>query len=142
MKRKDSKLEHLSRVPLFSALNQAELRTVGRLSDVVHYPEGKVICEEGSTGREFFLVIDGKAAVKKGKRTVATVGPGSYFGELSILDGAPRSATVVASSDMNLLVLEQREFGGVIRELPALAAKLLSAMAARLREADKKAFSH
>lgn len=142
MKRKDSKLEHLSKVPMFSALSQTELRTVGRLSDIVHYPKGEVICEEGTDGREFFLVMDGEAAVKKGKKTVAKMRPGSYFGELSVLDGGPRSATVVASTDMDLLVLEQRQFSGLIRELPAIAAKLLTAMAARVRDADKKSVSH
>lgn len=142
MKRKDSKLQHLSTVPMFSSLSQTELRTVGRLSDIVHYSEGDVICEEGTNGREFFLVMDGQAEVKKGKKTIAKMKPGSYFGELSVLDGGPRSATVVAGSDMELLVLEQRQFSGLIRELPAIGAKVLATMAARLRDADKKSFSH
>ena len=142
MKRKDSKLQHLASVPMFSSLSQTELRTVGRLSDIIRYPEGDVICEEGTNGREFFLVMDGEAAVKKGKKTIAKMVPGSYFGELSVLDGGPRSATVVARSDMELLVLEQRQFSGLIREVPTIAAKVLTTMAARLRDADKKSFSH
>jgi len=142
MKRKDIKLEHLARVPLFSSLNQNELKTLGRMSEIVYFPEGKVIFEEGTTGREFFLIIEGQAAVKKGKRTLSKVGRGSYFGELSILDGEPRSATVVAISDMELLVLEQRQFSGAIREVPSLGLKFLTAMAKRLRDSDKKALSH
>jgi CRP-like cAMP-binding protein len=73
---------------------------------------------------------------------VATLGPGQYFGELSLLDRQPRSATVEGATDMTVLVLGKREFSGLLDEVPTLAHKLLSAMAARLREADAKAFSH
>jgi CRP/FNR family transcriptional regulator, cyclic AMP receptor protein len=142
MARNDTKLEHLSRVPLFSALSKKELQHLGRTSDEVTVAEGKVLCQEGKTGHEFFLILDGEAAVKKGKKTVAKLGAGQYFGEMSLLDSGPRSATVEASSDMEVLVIGQREFAGMLEQLPGVARKLLSAMAARLRDADAKAFSH
>jgi CRP/FNR family transcriptional regulator, cyclic AMP receptor protein len=78
--------------------------------------------------------------VKRGKRRVATLGPGQYFGELALLDRRPRSATVVSETDMRLLVLAQREFSGVLEAIPSLSRKLLAAMAARLREADARAY--
>lgn len=142
MPRKDLKLDHLARVPLFSALSKKELQTIGRASDEIEVEEGKVLCEEGRPGHEFFLILDGEAAVKRGKKTVATLSPGRYFGELSLLDRGPRSATVVADSPMTLLVLGQREFSGILDQLPGVSRKLLCSMAERLRDADTKAFSH
>ena len=142
MPRKDLKLDHLARVPLFSALSKKELQTIGRASDEIEVEEGKVLCEEGKPGHEFFLILDGEAAVKRGKRTIATLAAGRYFGELSLLDRGPRSATVVADSPMTLLVLGQREFSGILDQLPGVSRKLLCSMAERLRDADTKAFSH
>ena len=139
---KDSKLEHLAQVRLFSACSNKELALIGRASDEVRVPAGKVLCQEGSIGYEFYLILDGQAVVKRGGKKVATLGPGQYFGELSLLDRQPRSATVEAATDMTVLVLGKREFSGLLDEVPTLAHKLLSAMAARLREADAKAFSH
>lgn len=102
-------------------------------------PAGRVLVEEGAPGREFFFIVDGEASVKVRNRKVARLGPGSYFGELSLLDRQPRSATVVSDTDMTLLVLDQRRFNGLLDEMPTLAHKLLAAMAQRIREADAKA---
>jgi len=142
MPRKDAKLDHLARVPLFSALSKKELQTLGRASDEIEVDAGKVLCEEGKPGHEFFLILDGEAAVKRGKKTVAKLVAGRFFGELSLLDRGPRSATVVADSPMTLLVLGQREFSGILDQLPGVSRKLLCSMAERLRDADTKAFSH
>jgi CRP/FNR family cyclic AMP-dependent transcriptional regulator len=139
---KDSKLEHLAQVRLFSACNNKELALIGRASDEIRVPAGKVLVQEGTIGYEFYLILEGQAVVKRGGKKVTTLGPGQYFGELSLLDRQPRSATVEAGTDMTVLVLGKREFSGVLDEVPALAHKLLAAMAARLREADTKAFSH
>lgn len=142
MPRKDAKLDHLARVPLFSALSKKELQTLGRASDEIEVEAGKVLCEEGKPGHEFFLILDGEAAVKRGKKTVATLDAGRYFGELSLLDRGPRSATVVADGPMTLLVLGQREFSGILDQLPGVSRKLLCSMAERLRDADARALSH
>jgi len=142
IRRKDQYLEHLAKVPLFSACSKKELQTIARASDTVEVPAGKVLVEEGKPGHEFFLIIDGNASVKRGKREIAKLGPGQYFGELALLDRGPRSASVIAKDDMEVLVLGQSEFAGGIDEVPALAHKLLTSMAQRLREADAKAYSH
>ncbi|HWW53570.1 MAG TPA: cyclic nucleotide-binding domain-containing protein [Acidimicrobiales bacterium] len=139
MARKDTKLDHLSQVRLFRACSNKELTTIGRASDEVRVPAGKVLTEEGQPGHEFYLVLEGTAAVSRKKRKVATVGPGQYFGEMALLDRGPRSATVTAETPMTLLVLGQREFSGVLDEVPGIAHKLLATMAERLREADTKA---
>lgn len=140
MARKDDKLERLGRMWLFSACTKRDLHTIGRASDEVVVAAGRTLTEEGRPGREFFLILDGKASVRRNGRRVATLGPGQYFGELSLLDRGPRSATVVADTDMRLLVLGQREFNGVLDEVSGLAHKLLRTMAGRLREADAKAY--
>ena len=115
---------------------------IGKASDEVTVPAGKDIVTEGSTGHEFFLILGGQAVVKRNGRKVATLGKGDYFGELSLLSKAERNATVSAETDLALLVLGQREFSGILDEVPGLAHKLLVSMAGRLREADGKAVSH
>lgn len=140
MPRTSAKEIDLSQIWLFAASSARDLRKVRQSLDEIHVEAGAVLCEEGSTGHEFFLIVSGKAAVKRKGRKVTTLGPGSGFGELALLDRQPRSASVVAETDMDLLVLEQRHFLGLLDTMPTLARKMLAAMASRLREADKLAF--
>ncbi len=130
----------LSKIWLFAPCSTRDLRKVRQSLDEITADAGEVLCEEGSTGHEFFLIVKGTAAVRRKGRKIATLGPGKYFGELALLDRQPRSATVVAETDMVLLVLEQRHFLGLLDTVPSLSRKLLGAMATRLREADKLAF--
>ena len=139
MARGDEKLEHLRSVRLFSAASKKELSLLGKASDEVSVPAGHELTVEGQIGHEFFLILDGQTKVKMKGRTVATLGPGQYFGELALLDKGPRNATVTAETAMTLLVLGQREFSAVLDDVPTLTHKLLQAMAARLREADARA---
>jgi len=126
---------------LFSACSNTQLRTIRRAIEEVEVPPERVLCEEGTIGREFFFIVEGKASVSQNGRRTATLGPGAYFGELALLDRKPRSATVVSETPMTLLVLEQRRFNGLLDEMPALSHKLLVAMAQRLRDADAKAIN-
>src|SRR2546423_14374551 len=96
MARKDTKLDHLARVRLFSACSKKELNTIGRASDEISVPAGKVLCEEGKPGHEFYLVLEGGVSVRRGQRKLADLGPGRHFGELSLLHRGPRHATVIA----------------------------------------------
>jgi CRP-like cAMP-binding protein len=139
---KDGKLAHLAQVRLFSTLNKKELALVGKASDEVRVSAGKVVVSEGAAGHEFYLILEGQAVVRRGGRRVAMLGPGQYFGELSLLDRGPRTATVVADTDMTVLVLGQREFTAILDLVPVVSHKLLEAMAARLRECDSRATSH
>jgi CRP/FNR family transcriptional regulator, cyclic AMP receptor protein len=124
---------------LFSACSAGQLRTIRRQVEEITVPAGRVLVEEGTMGREFFFIVEGTASVRQGARKVATLGPGNYFGELSLLDRKPRSASVTSDTDMVLLVLDQRRFNGLLDEMPTLSHKLLAAMAQRIREADAKA---
>jgi len=129
----------LSTIWLFSTCSSRDLRTIRRALEEVTVKTGRVLCEEGTIGREFFIIVEGQASVRRNGRKIASLGPGQYFGELALLDRRPRSATVVSDTDMVLLVLGQRQFHGVLDAVPALSHKLLAAMATRLRESDQKA---
>jgi CRP-like cAMP-binding protein len=142
MANKDEYLDHLAEVPLFSACTRKDLQLIARASDEVSVKDGRVLVEQGKPGHEFFLILEGTAVVRRNNRKVADLGPGQYFGELSLLDRGPRTATVVATSDARVLVLGQREFLGVLDEVPGLAYKILRLMAHRLREADLRNVKH
>ncbi len=140
MAQRDAYLEHLSSVPLFSACSRRELQKIAKASEEMHFEEGKELVQQGATGREAFIILNGTAGVKRSNRKIATLGPGECFGELSLLDHGPRTATVVAESPMDVLVLESRKFAGVLDEIPTMARKLMGALATRVRDLDSKAF--
>src|SRR3954465_8146922 len=139
---KDSHLDKLGDVPLFSACSRKDLQRIAKASDEVEVKAGRVLVDQGRPGHEFFLILEGTATVRRNNRKVAQLGPGQYFGELSLLDRGPRTASVVADTDMRVLVLGQREFLGVLDDVPGLAYKILRIMAHRLREADLKNVKH
>jgi CRP/FNR family transcriptional regulator, cyclic AMP receptor protein len=136
--RRDAFLDHLAEVPLFSALSKKDLALMARSAEDVKVDAGRVLVTEGSAGAEFFVIVDGNARVSIRGKKVAELGPGRFFGDLALLDRAPRNATVVAETPMELLVLGQREFAALIDEVPGFAHKLLAGLARRLREADAK----
>ena len=130
-------LDAVRSIPLFSACNTRELREVARLGTRVRMAAGTTITEEGSSAHELLVVLSGTATCRaKGKR-LARFGPGDFFGEISLIDRGPRSATVVADSDMELLVLDSREFRRLVLASPTIAWKILATMAGRLRLADE-----
>lgn len=136
--KRDAFLDHLAEVPLFSALSKKDLQLVARNAEDVKVDAGKVLVSEGAAGTEFFVIVDGKARVTRRGKKIAELGPGGFFGDLALLDRAPRNATVVAETPMEVLVLGQREFAALIDEVPGFAHKLLAGLARRLREADAK----
>ena len=133
--------ELLAQVPLFSELTGAELRRIAAVAKRVNYREGDTIVEEGSLGGRFFVIQSGTARVQKGGRTRVTLGPGSYFGELSVLDGQPRSASVVAVAPVEAWSIAEFNFRALIKQYPTLAVKLLGALSARLRAAERSLVS-
>jgi CRP/FNR family cyclic AMP-dependent transcriptional regulator len=135
-----SPVDHLGSVSLFSACSKKELQAVARASDQVELAAGRSLCEQGSIGREAFIIIEGSAEVKRNGRKVATLGPGDTFGELALLDHGPRTATVTAATPLKVLVIGAREFAGILDEVPPIAHKLLKSLAGRIRELDVKTF--
>jgi CRP-like cAMP-binding protein len=128
-----NKIAHLAEVPLFSSCSRRDLQKIAAASDEVTFKAGRTFVEQGKIGHEFFLIVEGQAVVRRNGRKVATLGQGQYFGELALLTKAPRDATVTAETDMVLLVIGQREFLGVLDDVPSLALKLLGYLATRLR---------
>jgi len=134
------KATDLKAIWLFSGCSTSELRKIRSSLDALSVPAGKILVEEGHIGQEFFIIVDGRASVTRNGKKVATLEAGSHFGELALLDRRPRSASVVSETDMEVLVMSQRQFNGLLESVPTIARKLLSALATRLREADAKAF--
>jgi CRP-like cAMP-binding protein len=135
-----SHLDHLVAVPLFSACSQKELQAVARASDEVTLPAGKTLCEQGAIGREAFVIIKGTAEVRRNKRKVATLGPGACVGELALLDHKPRTASVIAATDLTVLVIGAREFAGIVDRVPSISHKLMRSLASKVRELDAHAY--
>lgn len=133
-------LKHLAEVPLFSTCSKRDLQKIAKAVDELEIGEEREIVTQGATGHEAFIIVDGTVAVKRNGRRVATLGPGDCFGELALLDGGPRTASVITESPVTLLVLGQREFASVIDEVPGLAHKILVALARRIRELDNKIY--
>lgn len=133
---------HLAAVPLFSTLAKRDLSQVAKVATRVDVQAGHTLVEQGTSGHEFFVILDGEAVIRRNGRRVATLGTGDHFGELALLDRGERSASVTAKTDMKILVLDQQDFHGVVESIPGMGYKLLKAMALRLREADSKALSH
>ena len=131
--------ELLSRVPLFSGCSQREIAAIARATKEVKRREGSVLARTGEPGVGFFLLVDGKADVVVNGRKRGTLGPGEFFGEISLLDGGPRSADVVASTDVTMLGLTAWVFRGVLEQYPSISQKMLVVLAGRLRNATKPA---
>ena len=133
-------LDTLRNVALFSACNKKELEKVAKASDEIRMTAGSLIVDQGQTGREAFVVLDGEVDIRRNNRKVATLGPGAVVGELSLLDHGPRPATAVCATDCTLLVIDQRRFLGVIDDVPAISHKLLASLASRIRDLDRQYF--
>lgn len=131
-------LDSLSKVPLFSGCTKKELEKVARAGDEITMTAGTLIVDQGQTGREAFIVLDGEIMIKRNNRRVAVLGPGSVVGELSLLDHGPRTATAICETDCLLLVIEQRRFLGVLDNVPSISHKLLGSLASRIRDLDRQ----
>ena len=141
-RRRDPKVERLARVQLFSTCSKRDLSRIAALAEEIEVPAGRVLMRQGDPGREAFVIADGRAkATIRGKGS-AKLGPGECFGEMALLHSAPRSATVTAESDMRLLVLGSREFSELIESVPVVGRRVLSALAERVREAERAQPQH
>ena len=130
--RRDAKVELLKSVPLFSDCSKAELRALAKSTDEIDLREGTVMTREGRPGREFFVLIEGTARVTKNGQQVAELTGGDWFGEIALITNRPRTATVTATSAVDVLVLTDRRFRTVVETMPTIALKVLSSVGDRL----------
>ncbi len=135
-RRRDPKVERLSQVRLFSNCSKRDLARIAALTTEVQVNAGTVLMRQGEPGRECFVIEDGKArATVRGKKS-RIMGPGDCFGEMALLYSAPRSATVKAETDLDLLVLGSREFSTLLQDVPGVALKVLATVGERLHETE------
>ncbi len=132
--------KRLAAAPIFSECSGRELDAVVREVDLQEVEAGTVLAEQGAAGDSFFVILDGRAEVRRHGRPVATLEPGAFFGELALLDPAPRDAAVVATTPLTVARLGQGPFRQLLVDLPAMNGSLLRALARRLREADFRDF--
>jgi len=128
---------HLQGVPWFAACTEEQLRAVARLAERLHVQAGEVILREGRLGRELFIILSGTATVTRDGHVVNIRRAGDYFGELAAIEDAPRSATVTATTDLDVLIIGPREFESMM-EIPGFRNALMQGMSRRIREADDK----
>ena len=129
---KDRKIELLARVPLFTRCSKRELTRIAALADLVVFSEGKTVMTEGKPGIEAFVIVDGNARVTRSGRKIAELKAGDWFGEIALLSDVPRTATVVAASPLQTLVLTRRGLSDLIHDVPSIGTKMLASVGDRL----------
>ena len=125
----------LGSVPLFSRCTGSDLRIVARHVETLSVEAGRPLCRQGDEGNALFVILEGAAVVERNGKEVAQLGPGDYFGELSLLDPGPRAASVTVTTPAELAVLGVRMFRVLLRDVPTISSKLLADLAARVRDA-------
>ena len=133
------KIERLKEVPMFEGCSQRQLRSVARIARVVDAPAGTMLTRADEPGDEFSLILDGTANVEVAAEQRVPLRPGAFFGEMSLLDGGPRSATVVAETPVRLLVISRRNFSVLLKDVPGLTQSLMVALSQRVRQAEERA---
>lgn len=135
----DRRTERLYEVPMFSGCSKRELEAVGRLADETRLRTGTVLTREGSPGHECFVLLEGEADVRIGRKVVAHLGPGEIVGEMALLSSEPRTATVVATKPVRVLVMTRPNFTAVLEQAPTVARRVMRTLAQRLREVQSAA---
>ncbi len=129
-------IDLLKTVPLFASCSKRELTLLGRIVEEKEYSAGEVICREGESGLGLFIVTEGETEVEVGGRKRRQLGPGAFFGEIALLDGGPRSATVTATSPVRILMVPAWSFNAALKSQPELAIKMLKEVCRRVRAND------
>jgi CRP-like cAMP-binding protein len=137
----DARIDHLRRVSLFNDCTDEELRRIADISRTVEMPAGTVVTEVGTPGDSFFFIIDGRVSVQTPVGIGDPLRPGDFFGEMSLLDGDPRSATVTAVTDLRLLVVDRSHFWRLLNETPDLVRRILMVLSRRVRRLEQATYA-
>jgi voltage-gated potassium channel len=133
----DRKIGYLQRVPILENCTKRQLSGISRITDVIETPPGEVLARAGEPGDRFFFIVDGAIRIDVSADRHHRMGPGEFFGEMSLLDGEPRSATAVADTPIRLLVIHRRDFWRLLKEVPALTEIILVTLSRRVRQAER-----
>ncbi len=136
----DARIDHLRRVSLFNDCTDEELRRIADISRTVETPAGTVVTQIGTPGDSFFFIVDGQVSVQTPVGVGDPLRPGDFFGEMSLLDGEPRSATVTATTDLRLLVVDRSHFWRLLNETPDLMRRILMVLSRRVRRLEQAAY--
>jgi CRP-like cAMP-binding protein len=139
MRKRSELVSALAEVPLFSTCSQKDLAVVSRHLEVMTFADGDTIVHQGEAANAFYVMLDGHAVVVRNDKRVGHLGSGDYFGELALLDPAPRNADVIAVGGATVARLLAASFREVVKTVPAIRERLLVGLARRLREADRRA---
>jgi len=131
--RRDSKIDLIHKVPLFSQCTKRELTAIAAAADLIEVPEGMALVTEGGHDRELMVIVDGNVEVRRGGRKIATLESGEFFGEIAMISGGPRTATVTTTSPTSLLVIGERQFGALVEETPSIATSVLQVLGERFQ---------
>jgi CRP-like cAMP-binding protein len=130
--------EFLARVPIFEKCTPEEIRAIASVAQEHFYEPGQIIVTQGTPGQAFYLILAGRVSIEREGRSLGAFGPGDFFGEMSLLDNAPRSATIRAIEQTRCLMLSSWDFKALIERNPSIAIKLLEVLSRRLRVADER----
>ncbi len=133
--RKNAKIEMLRKVPLFAQCSRKELDEIAGVADELQLADGRELTREGARGREFFVVIDGALEVRRKTRKVATLAGGDFVGEMALVTGRPRNATVTTKGTVRALVITDRAFARLLETSPPIQLKIMRALAERVPDA-------
>jgi CRP-like cAMP-binding protein len=131
--RKNAKIELIKHVPLFSRCTKKELAAVAAEADELVMPAGRALTTQGARGSEFVVIVDGSADVNKNGRRINRLRSGDFLGEIALISGAPRTATVTTTSETRILVVTERGFKRLTRDMPSIQASVLKALSERLQ---------
>jgi len=130
--------DFLSRVPIFANCTPDEISAISAVAQESGFQPGQIIVTQGTPGQAFYLILDGQVEIFRDGQSLGTFGPGDFFGEMSLLDQAPRSATIKALEATNCLMLSSWDFKALLESHPSIAVKLLEVLSRRLRVADER----
>jgi CRP-like cAMP-binding protein len=129
---KDAKMDLICSVPLFEDCSRKELREIAAAADEVVVPAGYVLTKEGASGKELVVIVEGAAEVRRRGRKINELGSGDFLGEIALISGSPRTATVRTTQPTHALVLTGQAFRRLVKSIPSMQIKVLEALARRL----------
>jgi CRP/FNR family transcriptional regulator, cyclic AMP receptor protein len=135
--RSSQKMDLLKKVPLFSTLSKRHLGDIAKHTDQVQVETNRVLVRQGKPGWEFIFIVEGKARVEKDGKVIRQLSQGDFFGEISLIDGEPRASSVIAETDMTLLIVHKTSFDHLLETIPGLQRKILISLCQYLRRAEK-----
>ena len=138
LRRKTDKIDMLKRIPLFRDLNQRQLDQIARHADEIDCKADRILMRQGEMGNEVLVIVDGRARVERDGKVIAHAEAGDVVGEISLIDGKPRTASVIAETPCTLLTIHRRSFSPLLETVPGLAQKLLTTLCERLRNAENR----